>query len=89
MKDPKDFTLVGLVLRMVALKLQEQVIKARRKCLRAELMSRLPEDVPQMIAGWRVRRHWCNETFRSARVEAGRWTISIRKPERGKKESSL
>ncbi len=65
MKDPKDFTLVGLVLRMVALKLQEQVIKARRKCLRAELMSRLPEDVPQMIAGWRVRRHWCNETFRS------------------------
>jgi len=89
MKDPEDFTLVGLVLRMVALKLQEQMIKARRKCLRAELMSRLPAGIPQMIAGWRVRRHWCNETLQPARVKPGRWTISIRRPARGEKESSL
>jgi hypothetical protein len=58
MKDPKVFTRVGLVLRLVGLKLQEQVIKARRKCLRTELMSRLPENTPQIIGGWRVRRTW-------------------------------
>jgi hypothetical protein len=89
MKEPKEFTLIGLVLRMVALKLQEQVIKARRKCLRAELMSRLPTDVPQIIASWRLRKHWCGDSYRPARLQPGRWVLSVRRPEPGKKESTL
>jgi hypothetical protein len=88
-KDPGQFTLVGLVLRILALKMQEQVAKARRHNLRAELMRRLPDNVCQVVAGWRVRKHWQNPHFRSAAEVPGKWAVSIRRPEVGSKERAL
>jgi hypothetical protein len=52
MKSPKEMTLIGLVLRLVVLKLQAQILAARRKALRGELMSRLPKNAAQVIAGY-------------------------------------
>jgi len=90
MKEPKQFTLVGLVLRLLALKMQEQLIKARRKCLRAELNSRLPENVPQIIAGWRIRRAWRNGYHHTSSFwTEGTWIVAIKRSEPKTKETTL
>jgi hypothetical protein len=52
-------------------------------------MSRLPAHVPQIIAGWRLRKHWCGDSYHPARVQPGKWVLSVRRPEPGQKESTL
>jgi hypothetical protein len=88
MKKPTQMSLVGLVLRLVALKLQSQILNARRKALRAEIMERLPQNVPQVIAGWRVRLGWRNPT-ESFHRSPGKWQVFIKRPLPCQKETTL
>jgi hypothetical protein len=87
-KTPKEMTLAGLILRLVALKLQCQILNARRKALRAEVMERLPKNIPQIVAGWRVRLGWrAGGCYQHVQKEG--WHLYVRRPVVGQRETTF
>lgn len=87
MKEPSEFTMIGLVTRMLRLKLEEQIIKARRNALRAEIMRRLPDGM-LVVAGWRLFKRYV-PSYTHISTSKARWRLFVRKNEPGTREESL
>jgi hypothetical protein len=80
MKSPDQMTLVGLVLAYVKYTALARLVKARKKSLTEELIGRLEEKTPTLIAGWRLRKCWRSAYSGTTFVNRpAHWALDIRR----------
>lgn len=75
----KSFTM--LVILYVATIVQERLMKATKAKAKAEILLRLKANTPEVIAGWRLRKAWRNESVvnRSKYIQPAHWELDIRR----------
>lgn len=79
MKDPTEQTLVELVIEFVTIKGKAALLRARSASIKQELLKRIPEGAAKIVAGWRIRKGWHNET-RCWSVKKAHWALEVEKP---------
>ena len=79
MKDPTEQTLVELVVEFVTIKGKAAMLRARSSSIKQELLKRIPEGAAKIVAGWRIRKGWRNETS-SVSVKKAHWALEVEKP---------
>lgn len=70
-------TMVGLVMRYVALKAQAALVENRRDEIRQELLRRLDSPEPQRVRSFLVRKIWNRGTSYVVRRAPG-WRLEVR-----------
>lgn len=70
-------TMVGLVVRHVALKVQAALVEDRREEIRQELLRRLDGPEPQQVRHFLVRKIWSRGTSYVVRRSPG-WRVDVR-----------